>query len=330
MALMLEDLDVSPGHNVLEVGAGTGYNAASLAELVGEDGHVTSLELDPEVASAARRAIRAAGRRARIVVADGRRGWEENAPYDRIIVTGSSLDVPRAFLDQLVEGGLLVLPLRLTDALPFHQIVVTFRRFGDRLQSVNVIRGGFMRLRDRPEDPSLPWAVSKVVENRDGEESTLAALSGSTWGRMSREERQRLLTLMLLPTTSRRLPLRVSGWRQWELETFLCVAAPEELLIGCSRHELSDLLFFGPSLPGLTDPTRSGLAHLAGTKSVSRIDAYGDAEAGRLLADLVADWRSRREPLAKQLSVSVSYGRSAPRAWRVRRRGASAIGLDYV
>src|SRR5436190_17433440 len=84
MASMLEELRVSPGHRVLEVGAGTGYNAALLSFLVGRTGRVTSVELDPGVARQARRAVRAAGERATVVVADGRSGWEPNAPYDRI------------------------------------------------------------------------------------------------------------------------------------------------------------------------------------------------------------------------------------------------------
>src|SRR5918996_317193 len=74
MASMLEELRVFPGHRVLEVGAGTGYNAALLSVLVGPKGRVTSLELDPEVATGARRSVRAAGRRASIVVGDGRGG----------------------------------------------------------------------------------------------------------------------------------------------------------------------------------------------------------------------------------------------------------------
>jgi protein-L-isoaspartate(D-aspartate) O-methyltransferase len=329
MAQMLEELRVLPGHRVLEVGAGTGYNAALLSVLVGPRGHVTSVELEPELATRARRSVREAGRRASVVVGDGRGGWEANAPYDRIIVTASSLEVPRAFLEQLAEGGLLVLPLRLSDAVPFRQIVVTFERVGRRLRSVSVIHGGFMRLRGRPEDPSLPWPVSKVVETREGTKTTLASLSGSTWGRLPESERQRLLALMLSPPRSRPIGMRVSRWRLWELESFICLAAPEELLVGCTREDLSALLFFGTALPGVVDADRSGLAHLAGTRSVSRLDAYGDAGAERLLAELVDEWRRRGQPRVARLSVEVAYGRSRPDAWRIKRRGSSLISFDY-
>jgi protein-L-isoaspartate(D-aspartate) O-methyltransferase len=80
MASMLEELRVSPGHRVLEIGSGTGYNAALLSVLVGPKGHVTSVELDPELATRARRAVRAADRRASIVVGNGRLGWRRMLP----------------------------------------------------------------------------------------------------------------------------------------------------------------------------------------------------------------------------------------------------------
>jgi protein-L-isoaspartate(D-aspartate) O-methyltransferase len=329
MASMLEDLSVLPGHSVLEIGAGTGYNAALLSALVGPNGAVTSVELDPELADRAGGAVHAAGQHASIVAGDGREGWAANAPYDRIIVTASSLEVPRALLDQLKEGGLLVVPLRLTDAVPFRQVVVTFRRAGDRLTSVSVIHGGFMRLRGRPEDPSLPWPVTKVVETVDGTDRTPVSLSGSTWGRLEERVRHRLLALMLSPPRSRPLETRVSGLRQWGLESFIALAAPEELLVGCTRESLDGLLFFGTALPGVIDADGGGLAHLAGRRSISRLDAYGHDEAEGLLSDLVDEWRRQGRPGVARLTIEVSYGRTPRGAWTWKRRGSSVLSFDY-
>ena len=81
---------------------------------------------------------------------------------------------------------MLVIPLRLTDAVPFRQVLVTLRRIRNALRSVSVIHGGFMRLRDRPSDPSFPWPSSSVVESREEKEVTIASLSGSTWGSLQR------------------------------------------------------------------------------------------------------------------------------------------------
>jgi protein-L-isoaspartate(D-aspartate) O-methyltransferase len=87
MASMLERLDLREGQSVLEIGAGTGYNAALLAEIVGPEGRVVSVELDPELAKRSGLALRRAGYRAKVVVGDGHDGWAPQAPYDRIIVT---------------------------------------------------------------------------------------------------------------------------------------------------------------------------------------------------------------------------------------------------
>jgi protein-L-isoaspartate(D-aspartate) O-methyltransferase len=329
MALMLEELRISPGHRVLEIGTGTGWNAALLSALTGAKGRVTTIELDPELATQARRSIRAAGQRATVVVGDGQRGWRANAPYDRIIATASSLDVPRSFLQQLKQGGLLVLPLRLSDAVPFRQIVVTFVRVGDRLRSASVIRGGFMRLRERPEDPSLPWPVSKAIETQDGTERTLASLSGSTLNRLHDRERSDLLALLLSHPRSRNIGMRLSTWGLWELESFILLAAPEEVVVGCTREDLGHLLFYSTALPAIIDKDSRGLAHLAGSRTASRIDAYGEVSAERMLVDLVDEWRRRGRPGIARLSVEVSYGRASPkRVWRSRRRGSSAIAFD--
>jgi protein-L-isoaspartate(D-aspartate) O-methyltransferase len=329
MAQMLEELHPQPGHRVLEIGTGTGYNAALLRVLVGPRGRVTSIELDPDVARKARRALRSAGQSAKVVVGDGRGGWERGAPYDRIIVTASSLDVPRAFHEQLVEDGLLVVPLRLTDAFPFRQVVVAFKRAGRGFRSVAVIHGGFMRLRGRPEDASIPWPISKVVHDRDGSDSTLVSVGGSSWGRLTEEQRQRLLALLLLPHRSRSLGLRASGWRQWELETFVCLAVPEEILVGCTRADMDRLPFFGTALPGIADAVGGGVAHLGGGTAVSRVEGYGDPGAERLLANVVRRWRRRGEPGVTRLAIGVSFTGSPSKAWRTVKRGSSVLSFDY-
>jgi protein-L-isoaspartate(D-aspartate) O-methyltransferase len=331
MALMLEALRLTPGQRVLEIGTGTGYNAALIGDIVGTTGRVTSVELDPEVAADARAAVRAVGRRANVVAGDGRDGWEEDGPYDGIIATASSLDVPRAFLDQLRDGGVLVMPLRITDALPFRQLVVSFERVGRLFRSVEVIPGGFMRLRERPDDPSLPWPEMKLQETGDGIERTVASLSGSTLSLLSPEARRRLLGLLLSRPRSRELGIRISGDRQWALEAFIALSAPEEQLLGCVREDLTDLLLFSTALPAIVDPHGRGLAHLAGAKTITRIDAHGDGTAERLLHQLVRGWLRRRRPGVGQLRIEARFTRPSPTTphWRTTRRGSCFISYDW-
>ncbi|WP_432094378.1 methyltransferase domain-containing protein [Streptomyces sp. bgisy100] len=110
MARMLEVLGVHDGDRVLEIGAGTGYNAGLLSHRLGED-RVTTVDLDPEIASSARDHLAAAGHRPEVVTGDGARGWATGAPYDRILATCSLAAVPPAWVAQCRPGGLVLAPL---------------------------------------------------------------------------------------------------------------------------------------------------------------------------------------------------------------------------
>ncbi|WP_416974336.1 methyltransferase domain-containing protein [Streptomyces sp. 4F14] len=110
MALMLVALDVRDGDRVLEVGAGTGYNAGLLAHRVGERG-VVSVDLEPEIVESARRHLAETGCRPTVVVGDGARGVPEGAPYDRVVATCGVRTVPEAWVRQCRVGGLILVPV---------------------------------------------------------------------------------------------------------------------------------------------------------------------------------------------------------------------------
>ncbi|NEB05339.1 methyltransferase, FxLD system [Streptomyces sp. SID13726] len=114
VALMLDQLEAQPGERILELGAGTGYNAGLLAHLVGENGHVTTLDVDDDLVEGARTHLAAAGiTNVQAVTRDGALGYAEAAPYDRIIATVGAHGVPHAWLQQLAPGGRLLVPQRL-------------------------------------------------------------------------------------------------------------------------------------------------------------------------------------------------------------------------
>jgi protein-L-isoaspartate(D-aspartate) O-methyltransferase len=113
VAMMLDQLDVHPGDRILEIGAGTGYNAALLAHLTRSGGQVTTVDIDSEVTALARQALEANGyRHVQVATRDGAFGDADHGPYDRIIVTVGAWDLPPAWWDQLVPGGRIVVPLR--------------------------------------------------------------------------------------------------------------------------------------------------------------------------------------------------------------------------
>jgi protein-L-isoaspartate(D-aspartate) O-methyltransferase len=146
VAMMLEQLHVVPGMRVLEIGAGAGYNAALLAELVGPAGSVTTVELDLELASEAAAHLAAAGyspARARVIAGDGWAGRVEGAPWDRIEATVGVWDISPAWVEQLAEGGLLLAPLW----LGVSDVSVALRKRADALVSESWALCGFVRLR---------------------------------------------------------------------------------------------------------------------------------------------------------------------------------------
>jgi len=107
-ALMLDLLHVAPGHRVLEVGTGLGWQAAVMVAL---GAFVWSVEIVEEFAEGARLRLASEGHDVDIRVGDGSRGWPEHSPFDRILVTAAAPAPPQALGEQLAPGGLMVIPL---------------------------------------------------------------------------------------------------------------------------------------------------------------------------------------------------------------------------
>lgn len=146
MVEMLGMLGIEPGMRVLEIGTGTGWNAALLARRVGAS-NVTTIEVDPEVGAHARDALDRAGfGRVTVVVADGTDGWAAGAPYDRVIATVGVSVVPWSWVAQTIPGGRLVVPMTNT----YHPIgVVAFDVDGERATGRIGVSADFMGLRSQ-------------------------------------------------------------------------------------------------------------------------------------------------------------------------------------
>ncbi len=160
MAVMLEQLDLQPGHRVLEIGAGTGYNAGLMAFIVGEEGRVVTIDIDDDIVAAARVHLDAAGMTdVDVVRGDGADGYPDAGPYDRIILTVGAPDIAPAWIEQLKPGGRLVLPLSLQGNV---QKLVAFEHAGDHLISRSVRSGGFMKLRGAFAAPETHLPLGSV------------------------------------------------------------------------------------------------------------------------------------------------------------------------
>jgi protein-L-isoaspartate(D-aspartate) O-methyltransferase len=299
MVQMLEQLELADGMRVLEIGAGTGFNAALLSRLVGPSGRVTTVDVDAELAKGARKALRAVGRAARVVAADGREGFADGAPYDRIVVTASADAVPVAWFRQLAPDGRLQVPLRLSAGGA--QAIALLAPAGSRLRSVSAIGGSFMPLReaDGGAAPSS-WPPALVAAHRDdGRETLLRELHGAAVGALSDRAKRRLLAAAL--DEPRRVALGVRAPSP-ALTLFLSLTIP-------ARHLVTTAPRFGV---GAITRDGAGLALVEPSfdrpdRAVSSLRAFGSEGAERLLRARVEDWDARGRPGAGDLAISVSY-----------------------
>ncbi|MDQ3576422.1 MAG: methyltransferase domain-containing protein [Actinomycetota bacterium] len=153
MAMMLERLALRPGHRVLEIGTGTGYNAALLAHRIGGDA-VHSIDLDPALVEAARAHLAEIGLHPRLAAGDGAGGWPDRGPFDRIIATCAVTAIPPAWIDQLAEGGRIVAPLDAGSAGP---LLVLDKTAADEVSGmIDPYPALFMPMRGEVDSPYGP------------------------------------------------------------------------------------------------------------------------------------------------------------------------------
>jgi protein-L-isoaspartate(D-aspartate) O-methyltransferase len=242
MAVMLEMLGVHSGQQVLEIGAGTAYNAALLSRLVGPRGCVVSIDIDPDVVEEAISHLEDAGiTGVSVTTGDGWFG-SEGQTFDRIIVTAECWDISRAWVDQLVEGGILVLPLWLRPGLT---LAVAFAKTKDMLRSQSLAYCGFMPLRSphaspalRAVLPSVPWDNGPDAADR----RWLAVFEEATEERITS-----VLDLLNKPGSLWPAPSPCAGWNvRLTLEErdpicFATMLPPLRFAVG----------FFDPDPPGL-------------------------------------------------------------------------------
>ncbi len=189
MAIMLYQLDLAPGQRVLEIGAGTGYNAALISHIVGPSGAVVSVDIEADLVDRAREHLASAGHPdVTVVAADGAEGYPPGAPYDRVIATVGVSDLAPAWLHQTGPGARIVVPLDVRGS----QLAVAFGRagpaqagHGGHWVSRSVAPCGFMRMRGSlagPErtvvlQPGLSVMLPDGLTLADGQEVDGAALA---------------------------------------------------------------------------------------------------------------------------------------------------------
>ncbi|MER7668604.1 methyltransferase domain-containing protein [Kitasatospora sp. NPDC096128] len=176
---MLRDLDVRPGMNVLEVGTGTGWNAALLAHRLGA-GQVASVEIDAEVARQAWASLNAAGLNVSVICGDGARGWPRRQPYDRIVSTCSVRRVPWSWIEQTKPGGIILTPWD-SPMLCWGLLKLTVER--DRAQGWFGPHSAFMLMRNQRRDLRIFRDVvrDEHVPEESGTSLPPSRIAGDQW-----------------------------------------------------------------------------------------------------------------------------------------------------
>ncbi|WP_156754147.1 methyltransferase domain-containing protein [Actinokineospora pegani] len=160
MARMVERLEVRTGHRVLEIGTGTGYNAALLCHRLGAD-KVVSVDLNPDLITTARNALATLGYTPVLVVGDGGDGVPDHGPYDRIIATAAVPAIPAAWIDQLAPGGKIIANVR--GELATGPLCL-LTKAGEKVSGRFLPMGGhFMWMRPEVDNPLRPHQVASAA-----------------------------------------------------------------------------------------------------------------------------------------------------------------------
>jgi protein-L-isoaspartate(D-aspartate) O-methyltransferase len=339
MAIMLDQLGLEPGHRVLEIGTGSGYNAAVMSAVVGPRGQVVSIDIDPELVARARAGLAAAGYEGvTVLCGDGGFGDPVRAPFDRIIVTAGAWDIAPAWLEQVAPGGLLVLPLSVRGI----QLSVALRRThqrrslgqgqpglaaGDEWQSLSAWRCGFVRMLGAFAGPETVFRLDRpnalVAQMSDGSPVDLDGLQSAL--SMAPADEQ----VMSAPGG----PADLADLDLWltvtaaGLDRVTVLAAPGGWL------PLASLLPFGGLVSNATEATRLGAAVLlpadltadpeaapSGSGALVRGFGPGGPELAAYLAGLAIGWAELGRPGAQDLRLIV-------RPPGVEPRGAARPGM---
>jgi protein-L-isoaspartate(D-aspartate) O-methyltransferase len=310
MALMIDQMRLQKGHNVLEIGTGSGYNAAIMTVLVEPGGHVTTIEVDPQLAEHARDALqRARMSRVLVVEGDGAAGYAPRASYDRILATAGIWEVPPAWVKQLKPRGMIVAPLWFESG----QYSAAFQLQPDgTLYSQRNLPCGFVHLRGLAAGPTLDMRVGS---------GSLAISSGQ----LNRVDAVALQMLLNADAQEGHLGRVLSSSDiTYSLLPFLALHLPEEDVFA-TYGVLSDQQPFGIEGYGFAVLAK-GSACFVSTRGEGKVQVFGGADTLLAVQDAISAWEAAGRPSVTRLRLRLTPADSgtppkAPRGGRVYLRG---------
>ncbi|MEZ4870313.1 MAG: hypothetical protein R3C14_53780 [Caldilineaceae bacterium] len=288
---MLELLQLVPGQQVFELGAGSGWNAALLGQLVGPAGQVYSVEIIPAVAQQATANVAALGlTNVHIIADDGGAGYAPGAPYDRAIFTAGAFDLPRHFYQQLRPDGLLLLVLKVPGG---GDMLCLLRHVDDHFVALEMLPVGFVPMTGRyamPELQALPLTDLPEWEQLQGQ---VVSDKSFWWGGRN---------LRLL-------------WRTQEIRAFLAIVEPQFRIFTAAGPEepaSAETAGAGATGAGASDAETEeffGLWDAAANSLViarnNRLLAYGSLVAQERLLAWLHHWVDWGMPSAANFSLQI-------------------------
>jgi len=274
---MLDLLQLEPGLKVLELGAGSGWNAALIARLVGTSGSVCSVEIIPELAQRASETIAELGIvNVRVIAGDGGDGYADGAPYDRMTFTAGTYDLPTPLYDQLKTGGLLLTVIKNEGG---GDNLFLLRKTNDHFESIDSFPCGFVQMTGKYKIDTLdPISVEQLPG----------------WEQLRHQE-------------VRRRPFWWGGkgreWFMWQtvgIRSFLGIVEPSFRTFKIGALPVASYF-------GLWDETNTSLVLAMDDQLIS----YGNTVATERLGQLVHQWVDLGMPTASSFSLRV-YKNDAP------------------
>lgn len=271
---MIELLQLRPGHTVFEVGCGSGWNAALMAEMVGEQGRVVSTEIIKPIAEQARQRLAAMGfaERVEVRLSDASLGAKDAAPFDRIIFTAGANDIPTPLIEQLKPGGIMLFVMN-TD-LGSDMLLVLEKR-ADHLAALSKEPCGFVPMISEhlPPGEALP-KLSAVLEERGISADPVTLRAPFWWGGL-REE-------------------RLFQWFMSFTLGYFAVAEPAALPLQVDTH---------PGLSSFAVPSSTGTGLAVALPD--RLEQYGTGDALQRLKGVLQRWLDQGMPTISAMNLEI-------------------------
>jgi protein-L-isoaspartate(D-aspartate) O-methyltransferase len=296
---MLDLLQLQPGQTVFELGAGSGWNAAMIGHLVGPEGRVFSLELIPELARTAADTLQSLGIiNVSVIAADGGDGYPAGAPYDRTIFTAGSYDLPRAFHEQIKEGGLLMAVIKLEGG---GDSLFVLRKGENHFESIQSMPCAFVQLRGKYQVEGLDAAAISTLPDWPELQTREVSRTRFWWGGKGPES---------------------FAWRTMNIRFFLGISEPRFRAFKTEktgRRPLEEHYF------GLWDPDQKSLV----LAKDDCLIAYGNTSARDQLLSRLEQWTALGMPSAAsfRLQIHPNDSRMEPNAnqWTIKRNDSTFL-----